>query len=77
MQEGERVVIEMQTVDQTLHGRETRGSGLVVCSQGMALIERIAHEIITQPIPAHEMMGETAPQGPVATSSSDGEEDDV
>ena len=77
VQEGERVVIEMQTVDQTLHGRETRGSGLVVCSQGMALIERIAHEIITQPIPAHEMMGETAPQGPVATSSSDGEEEDV
>ena len=51
VQAGGRVVIEMQTVDQTLHGRETRGSGLVVCSQGMALIEEIAQDIITQPIP--------------------------
>ena len=42
----EGVLMEMQTVDQYLHGRETRGSGLVVCEKGMALIERVVHQTI-------------------------------
>lgn len=37
----EDVVLEMQTVDQYLHGRETRGSGLVVCEKGMRLVEKV------------------------------------
>ena len=45
VKEGEHVILEMQTVDQTLHGRETRGSGLVVCEKGMALIEQAAQAI--------------------------------
>lgn len=36
----ENVVLEIQTVDQYLHGRETRGSGLVVCEAGMRLVEK-------------------------------------
>jgi len=40
--DGECAIIEMQTVDQMLHGRATRGSGLVVCEKGMALVERAA-----------------------------------
>lgn len=40
------ILMEMQTVDQYLYGRETRGSGLVVCDKGMALIERIARQIV-------------------------------
>lgn len=43
--DGGHVILEMQTVDQTLHGRETRGSGIVVCETGMALIEQAAQAI--------------------------------
>ena len=40
------VLLEMQTVDQYLHGRETRGSGLVVCEKGMALIEEVVRQML-------------------------------
>jgi hypothetical protein len=74
VRDGERVVIEMQTVDQTLHGRETRGSGLVVCEKGMALIEKIAHEIINKPLPGGAAHVDEEGQQ-VQLSSSDGEDD--
>ena len=41
-----QVIIEMQTVDQCLHGRETRGSGLVVCERGMSCVEKAAQAMI-------------------------------
>ena len=41
----ENVVLEMQTVDQCLYGRETRGSGLVVCENGMRLVQMVASDI--------------------------------
>ena len=40
------VVIEMQTVDQTLAGRETRGSGLVVCERGLELVYSVVDAIL-------------------------------
>lgn len=42
----EEVILEMQTVDQTLHGRETRGSGLVCCEKGTALVHEAADAIL-------------------------------
>ena len=65
----EQPILELQTVDQTLHGRETRGSGLVVCEHGMALIRRVAEAVLS----AEEPAGATVP---VAASSSS-EEDAV
>jgi len=40
------VLMEMQTVDQYLHGRETRGSGLVVCEKGLTLIEKVVRQML-------------------------------
>ena len=50
----EQPVLELQTVDQTLHGRETRGSGLVVCEHGMALIHKAAEAMLSAEEPATE-----------------------
>jgi len=44
--EGEQAVIEMQSVDQVLHGRETRGSGLVTCGRGKVLVEKAAQVVL-------------------------------
>lgn len=65
--EGESAIIEMQTVDQTLHGRATRGSGLVVCENGMALVEKAAADML---VPIDTSTVETVP---APNSSSDGE----
>jgi len=48
----ESPILELQTVDQMLHGRETRGSGLVVCEHGMVLIRRAADAILSAEEPA-------------------------
>jgi len=52
----EHAILELQTVDQTLHGRETRGSGLVVCERGMALVQRAVDAILStdEPVDAAE-----------------------
>jgi hypothetical protein len=63
--EGESAIIEMQTVDQTLHGRATRGSGLVVCEKGMALVEKAAARMLTDT---------THIESPLESGSSDGGE---